>query len=60
MKGSFRSGTSNIVGRSDGAITLAANEVTLVMFMVCFEALKRRRGSYQAVRRSIMKHHAHQ
>lgn len=41
-------------------ITLAANEVTLVMFIVSFQVLKRRRGNYEAVGRSIMKHHANQ
>jgi hypothetical protein len=41
-------------------ITLAANEATLVMFIISFEVLKRRSGNNQVAGLSIMKHHAYQ
>jgi hypothetical protein len=41
-------------------ITLAVNEITLVMFMVSFEVLKKRGRHDQLAGLLIMKHHAHQ
>lgn len=41
-------------------ITLAVNELTLVMFVVSFEVLKKRKGQGQLAGLLVMKHHAHQ